>query len=319
MPETERYVFRTQGVCPPEIHFQIKEGILDEVDFRGGGCPGNAQLVSRLIKGRSIEEIRPYLKDIPCRNDTSCPDQLDRALDAVLKGNLLPARSFRLATDPWPKGRLALVGNLAGSLLNWESIRSGIEKEGIKDVYCLGGLSDPRADNHPLLNALRRSPKVLAILGEKDWDLAQPVPGGSGDSSAEEDRVYLSSLPQVLSFRLGERQGMAFYGRYLQDLPGYSDYEPFALEMNMVANLTQFMEDPSVFPALEAMTPQFKARVVIFGQAKRWGHWQVGGVDFVGVGPAGEDDRLRWGLLAVEEEQIKLEMREAGSTEMRSL
>ena len=86
MAEADRYIFRTQGVCPPEIHFQIKEGILTEVDFRGGGCPGNAQLVCRLIKDRSVEEVRPFLKDIQCQNQTSCPAELDKALEAALRG-----------------------------------------------------------------------------------------------------------------------------------------------------------------------------------------------------------------------------------------
>jgi hypothetical protein len=104
--------------------------------------------------------------------------------------------------------------------------------------------------------------------------------------------------------------GLAFYGSYLQELPGYSDYEPFALEMNMVTNLTQFMTDESVFPALEAMTSQFQVRLIVFGQAARWGHWRVGGVDFIGAGPAAAGDRLRWGLLAVREGRTDLEVME---------
>jgi len=49
--ENERYIYRTHGVCPPEIHFQVQDGLLTEVRFVGGGCPGNARLVSRLLKG----------------------------------------------------------------------------------------------------------------------------------------------------------------------------------------------------------------------------------------------------------------------------
>jgi hypothetical protein len=74
--EAHRYLFRTHGVCPPEIHFQIREGVLTDVQFRGCGCPGNAQLVSRLIKDRPIGDVRPFLKDIPCRNNTSAPISL---------------------------------------------------------------------------------------------------------------------------------------------------------------------------------------------------------------------------------------------------
>jgi hypothetical protein len=172
-------------------------------------------------------------------------------------------------------------------------------------------LTGPAADRQPILQSLRRSKRVLAILSERDWALARDWQAGIKSSLTAEDRDYLFSLPQVLSFQIAGKQGLAFFGRYLQDLPGYSDFEPFALEMNMVANLTRFMEDASVFPALEAMTPQFKAQVVIFGERARWGHWQVGGVDFVGVGPAAEGGRLKWGLLDFKKGRVDLEIREA--------
>lgn len=310
MPEADRYIFRTRGVCPPEIHFQIKEGILTELDFRGGGCPGNAQLVSRLIQGRAVEEIRPLLKGIACQNETSCPDQLDRALEAVREGRLLPARSFRIAADPWPKDRLALVGSLNGQAKVWEGLREAIKGEQVKDVLCLGGLTDLRTDNTPLLKKIRQAKKVQAVMSATDWSLAGDIESGAHTALGPEERAYLVSLPQVLSFQMDGIASLAFFGGYLQELPGYSDYEPFALEMNMVTNLTQFMADESVFPALEAMTSQFQARLIVFGQAARWGHWRVGGVDFIGAGPAAEKDRIRWGLLSVEEGRVGLEVRE---------
>ncbi len=313
--EADRYIFRTRGVCPPEIHFQIQEGVLTELNFRGGGCPGNAQLVSRLIRGRPVKEIRPFLKDIPCQNNTSCPDQLDRALEAVQQGRLLPARSFQIAADLWPKDRLALVGGLKGQLPVWEALEAAIKGEKVKDVYCVGGLTDPQADNRPVLQGIRRAKKVQAVMSEQDWVLSQAIESGDEAPLAAEDRDYLASLPQVLSFQMDGVPGMAFFGRYLQALPGYSDYEPFALEMNLVSNLAQFMEDTSVFPALEAMTPQFGAKVVLFGQTTRWGHWQVGGVDFIAAGPAAEKDRIRWGLLTVSGGRVNLEIREQSRTQ----
>ena len=54
-PNTRRFVFQTQGVCPPEIHFTLVDGTLQEVRFVGGGCPGNALLVSRLLSGRPVD------------------------------------------------------------------------------------------------------------------------------------------------------------------------------------------------------------------------------------------------------------------------
>ena len=75
----QRFVFQTDGVCSPEIHFQISEGLLKDIRFVGGGCPGNARLVSRLLEGRPLEEVAMYLDGIECRNNTSCPDQLGMA------------------------------------------------------------------------------------------------------------------------------------------------------------------------------------------------------------------------------------------------
>ena len=43
---TNQYIYHTRGVCPPEIHFKIDDGKIKDLRFVGGGCPGNAQLVS---------------------------------------------------------------------------------------------------------------------------------------------------------------------------------------------------------------------------------------------------------------------------------
>lgn len=306
--EGNHYSYRTHGICPPEIHFRIADGLLREVHFRGGGCPGNAQLVSRLIRDRSIEEVRPFLKDIPCQNQTSCPDQLDKALEAALNGTLLPAHSFRLVADLWTKNRVALVGDLAGRLEVWEALETDLKEKKVEAVYCLGNQTNPATENGPLLQALRKDPKVTTIQGEEDWRCARQFETGPQGDLQPKEIDYLESMAQVLSFQLGTKKGLVFYGSFIQDLPGYSDFEPFALEMNLVGNLTRFMEDESVFPALEAMTPQFGCAIVIFGQRKKWGHWQVGGVDFISVGPAYDDDRLSWGLLTGADDPLHFEI-----------
>jgi hypothetical protein len=90
---------------------------------------------------------------------------------------------------------------------------------------------------------------------------------------------------------------VAFFGEYIQSFADYSDFEPYALEMNMVCGLTDFMRDETVLPALEAMIPQFQADVIIFGQMNTWGAWHVGGKDFISVGEARGESGLTWGLL----------------------
>lgn len=50
MSKTQRFIYQTQCVCPPEIHFQIQDALLKSVRFVAGGCPGNAQLVACLLE-----------------------------------------------------------------------------------------------------------------------------------------------------------------------------------------------------------------------------------------------------------------------------
>lgn len=71
--------YKTSGVCSRTIDFEVENGIIKEVKFNGG-CLGNTQGVARLVKGRSIDEVISLLEGVQCRNGTSCPDQLAKAL-----------------------------------------------------------------------------------------------------------------------------------------------------------------------------------------------------------------------------------------------
>lgn len=72
-------IYRTRGTCSREIIYTVEDNILTDVKFIGG-CSGNLQALSRLTVGHDIDEIIPILKGIRCKNDTSCPDQLSKAL-----------------------------------------------------------------------------------------------------------------------------------------------------------------------------------------------------------------------------------------------
>lgn len=79
------YKYRTFGTCSSEILIDIDEDkeIINSVKFTGG-CHGNLQGISALVKGKSIDEIIRTLKGIDCRfKGTSCPDQLARALEEI--------------------------------------------------------------------------------------------------------------------------------------------------------------------------------------------------------------------------------------------
>lgn len=76
--------YKTQGVCSTMIDIELKDGVIDSVQFTGG-CHGNLQGISALVKGMSPEEAISRLKGIRCGfKSTSCPDQLARALESMI-------------------------------------------------------------------------------------------------------------------------------------------------------------------------------------------------------------------------------------------
>lgn len=76
--------YKTQGVCSQYIDIEVEDGIIKSVQFTGG-CHGNLQGVSALVKGMKVEDAIARIKGIRCRDKaTSCPDQLARALESFL-------------------------------------------------------------------------------------------------------------------------------------------------------------------------------------------------------------------------------------------
>lgn len=75
------YTYTPKGVCSMQMIFEINDGIIEDLKIIGG-CPGNTIGVSKLVKGRNIEEVIEMLKGIQCgRRGTSCPDQVAIALE----------------------------------------------------------------------------------------------------------------------------------------------------------------------------------------------------------------------------------------------
>lgn len=76
-----KYEYVPKGVCSMKMIFEIENDIVKSLQIVGG-CPGNTVGVSKLIEGRSIDEIIQMLKGIPCGlKGTSCPDQVAQALE----------------------------------------------------------------------------------------------------------------------------------------------------------------------------------------------------------------------------------------------
>ena len=77
-------IYKTKGTCSTMIDVELKDGVIDSVKFTGG-CNGNLQGISALVKGMKPEEAISRLKGIRCGfKPTSCPDQLAHALDEMI-------------------------------------------------------------------------------------------------------------------------------------------------------------------------------------------------------------------------------------------
>jgi uncharacterized protein (TIGR03905 family) len=77
-----RVSYKTIGTCAKQIDIEIEDGLIAGVDFIGG-CAGNTTAVGALVKGMAVHEAVRRLKGIACQGDTSCPDQLARALETA--------------------------------------------------------------------------------------------------------------------------------------------------------------------------------------------------------------------------------------------
>ena len=80
-----RYTYYTQGTCSSQIDLEFDEnGLIRDVEFTGG-CHGNLQGISALVRGMSANEVIQKFQGIRCGyKNTSCPDQLATALREII-------------------------------------------------------------------------------------------------------------------------------------------------------------------------------------------------------------------------------------------
>ena len=45
------------------------------------GCRGNTQGLAKMVEGQNAKDVMNRLRGIQCRGNTSCPDQLSRAIE----------------------------------------------------------------------------------------------------------------------------------------------------------------------------------------------------------------------------------------------
>lgn len=79
-----QYEYKTSGTCSQRIFFEIEDGKLKNVQYLGG-CNGNLKGISSLVEGMDVDEVIARLEGTTCgMKNTSCPDQLARALKEAI-------------------------------------------------------------------------------------------------------------------------------------------------------------------------------------------------------------------------------------------
>lgn len=76
--------YTPRGTCSRHFQIEVEEGVIRNVQVEGG-CSGNLQGLSSLLKGMKVEEAIRRMEGIRCgMKPTSCPDQMAQALKKAL-------------------------------------------------------------------------------------------------------------------------------------------------------------------------------------------------------------------------------------------
>ena len=79
------YSYAPTGVCARRISFDLDGETLHNVRFFGG-CPGNTAAIGKLLEGTDARRAADLLRGNLCgTKNTSCADQLARAIDQALR------------------------------------------------------------------------------------------------------------------------------------------------------------------------------------------------------------------------------------------
>ena len=76
----QHYQYRTNGICPSLVEFDLEGETVHNVQFTGG-CNGNLKAIGKLVEGMSVDQLHSTLVGNTCgRKPTSCADQLAQAV-----------------------------------------------------------------------------------------------------------------------------------------------------------------------------------------------------------------------------------------------
>ena len=77
--------YTPRGVCSRKMTIEVEEGIVKDVKVIGG-CNGNLQGISSLVKGMTVDEVIKRLDGIDCNGKGTCvPHSLPTLLKSTRK------------------------------------------------------------------------------------------------------------------------------------------------------------------------------------------------------------------------------------------
>ena len=86
---TKHIQYETHGTCSKLIDVTCDENDVIQQVFFLGGCNGNLQGISQLVRGQKIDDVIKKIDGVRCgMKPTSCPDQLCRALELLKQAPL---------------------------------------------------------------------------------------------------------------------------------------------------------------------------------------------------------------------------------------
>ena len=75
------YTYIPRGTCSRKMTVDVENDIIKDVKIEGG-CSGNLQGITNLVRGMKVQDAIDKMQGIRCGfKSTSCPDQLAIALE----------------------------------------------------------------------------------------------------------------------------------------------------------------------------------------------------------------------------------------------
>jgi uncharacterized protein (TIGR03905 family) len=296
--------FKPKGICPKEIQLDIEGGILKELSFLGGGCRGNSDLICKILQGKCIDDLIPLLKGIPCREGTSCPDQVARALELDQTVGL-PKAEMNILTVEETWERIGAFSGIHGNPQILKKVLDQLSDKKIDRLICLGGLAGTPSPCEEIIPLLVKA-NVTLLQGPGDLKINQHK------GVSRHDEEILCQLPTLLEFRLGGLRGLAFHGGAMEEIPGYSEYDKYGADINAIIYLSNYLRDESVAPAFETLAKQFRAHLYVFNNTEEPLYKIMPNRHFVNVGKINptKGNKGSYAVIEAKGDQLVVEFRE---------